>query len=95
MNIKEVVGIGTHGEVMIPEQIRKIEHINAGDLVDVIDVNGAIIIKKIDTDIDVKKAIQEFGSLLRESGYDTREEITRMVDEVKEEVAEEWEEKIN
>ena len=87
MEFENVVKIGKQGEVMIPDQIRKIEHINTGDLVEVIDMKGAIIIKKLNEKIDVKEAIVGFGKLMRESGFNTREKITRMVDEVKEEVA--------
>ncbi len=49
-----------------------------------------VIEKKLDPSKSAFDMLEELGQALRAAGYDTREKIDQLVDEVKLEVTEEW-----
>ena len=59
----EITTITSRGQVTIPQSFREREHIQAGDKLIVKDVNGTILLKKLD-----KNILQSFFKTMEEVG---------------------------
>ncbi|MGB2728473.1 MAG: AbrB/MazE/SpoVT family DNA-binding domain-containing protein [Halobacteriota archaeon] len=88
--VEEIVKIGEKGQIILPEKIREKEGLKIGDLIMINYVDGFIILSKVEKKMDVLDVFAGLGDALREKGYDSEEKITELIDEVKEEVTEEW-----
>lgn len=88
--VEEIVKIGERGQIILPEKIREKEKLRAGDLMMIDYVDGFITLSKVEKKMDVLDVFAGLGEALREKGYDTEAKITELIDEVKEEVTEEW-----
>ena len=53
-------------------------------------MGGFITLSKVEKKMDVLDVFAGLGEALREKGYDSEAKITELIDEVKEEVTEEW-----
>lgn len=94
--VEEIVKIGERGQIILPEKIREKEKLRTGDLMMIDYVDGFIPLSKVEKKMDVLDVFAGLGEALREKGYDTETEakITELIDEVKEEVTEEWVKKL-
>ena len=88
--VEEIVKIGEKGQVILPEKIREKEGLKRGDLMMIGYMDGFITLSKVEKKMDVIDVFAGLGEALREKGYDSEEKITELIDEVKEEVTEEW-----
>jgi AbrB family looped-hinge helix DNA binding protein len=88
--VEEIVKIGEKGQIILPEKIREKEGLKRGDLMILSYMDGFITLNKVEKKMDVIDVFTELGEALREKGYDSEEKITELIDEVKEEVTEEW-----
>ena len=88
--VEEIVKIGEKGQIILPEKIREKERLKRGDLMIIGYMDGFITLSKVEKMRDVIDVFTELGEALREKGYDSEEKITELIDEVKEEVTEEW-----
>lgn len=62
--IEDVIKLGERGQVTIPMSIRKKEKLKAKTLLRVYDVDGLIILKKIDeAPLNIDKTLQTIGNL--------------------------------
>ena len=60
--IDEIVKVGERGQIVIPAKIRKKENINSNSYVRIIDVEGRIVIDKVDAK-PIEKIIESLVSL--------------------------------
>jgi AbrB family looped-hinge helix DNA binding protein len=92
--VEEIVKIGERGQIILPEKIREKEKLKTGDLMMIDYVDGFITLSKVEKKMDVLDAFAGLDEALRERGYDSEEKIKELIDEVKEEVTEEWVKKL-
>jgi len=90
--IQDITRIGERGQITLPSEIRKHENLKKGDFLMVTDLGGMITLRKVEAKPNSWDMFRELGRALKEKGYDTDEKIVKFVDEIKEEVAREWEE---
>ena len=88
--VEEIVKIGEKGRIILPEKIVEKEKLKIGDLMAIGYIDGFITLSKVEKKMDVIDVFTGLGEALREKGYDSEEKIKELVDEVKEEVTEEW-----
>jgi SpoVT / AbrB like domain. len=93
--VEEIVKIGEKGQIILPEKIMGKEKLRTGDLMMIDYVDGFITLSKVEKKMDVLDVFAGLGEALRERGYDSEEKIKELIDEVKEEVTEEWVKKVN
>jgi len=91
--IQDITRIGERGQITIPSEIRKHENLKKGDFLMVTDLGGMITLRKVEAKPNSLDMFRELREELKERGYDTKEKMMKFVDEVKEEVAREWEER--
>ena len=60
--IDEIVKVGERGQIVIPAKIRKKEKINSNSYLRIIDIDGRIVIDKIQTK-SIRKVIDSLTSL--------------------------------
>ena len=86
-----VVTLDPEGKVTLPNAMLKASHLDTGDHLFVIELsNDTIVLKKLDATKNARDLLNELGAALRAAGYDTREKVDQLVDEIKREVTEEW-----
>ncbi len=79
------------GKVSLPPGVIEDIHLATGDWLFVTELSeDSIVLKKLDPSKSAFDMLEELGQALRAAGYDTREKIDQLVDEVKLEVTEEW-----
>ncbi len=84
----KVVKMGKRGDIVIPAEIRKKYGFKPGDLFTIVDVDGVITLCKIKSEGELLTELKHLGILLEKAGYKKKEEVIRLVDEVKEELCE-------
>jgi len=86
-----VVTLDPGGMVMLPREVLKTSRLGTGDLLFVVELSeDTIVLKKLDETKSALDMLQELGVALGAAGYDTREKVDQLVNEVKREVTEEW-----
>ncbi len=86
-----VAVLESDGKVSLPPGVIEDIHLVKGDLLFVSELSAdSIVLKKIDPSKSAIDMLEELGAALRAAGYDTREKVDQLVDEVKLEVTEEW-----
>ena len=88
--IEDAVKVGERGQITLPIEIRRKENIKKGDILIVKDIGGSVNIRKANPEMTLDEVMNKLGKALRESGYDTREKVEKLMKEVKREVADEW-----
>ena len=84
----EVVKMGKRGDIVIPAEIRKKYGFKPGDLFTIIDVEGIITLCKIKSEGELLTELKHLGVLLEKAGYRKKEDVLKLVEEVKEELCE-------
>ena len=84
----EVVKMGKRGDIVIPAEIRRKYGFKPGDIFTIIDVEGVITLCKIKSEGELLTELKHLGVLLEKAGYRKKEDVLKLVDEVKEELCE-------
>lgn len=84
----DVVRMGKRGDIIIPAEIRKKYGFKHGDMFTIIDVDGVLTLCKIKSEGELLTELKHLGALLEKAGYRKKEDILKLVDEVKEELRE-------
>jgi len=84
----DVVKMGKRGDIVIPAEIRKKYGFKPGDLFTIIDVEGVITLCKIKSEGELLTELKHLGVLLEKAGYRKKEDVLKLVDDVKEELCE-------
>lgn len=80
--------MGKRGDIVIPAEIRKKYGFKPGDLFTIIDVEGIITLCKIKSEGELLTELKHLGVLLEKAGYRKKEDVLKLVEEVKEELCE-------
>lgn len=84
----EVVKMGKRGDIVIPAEIRRKYGFKPGDIFTIVDVEGVITLCKIKSEGELLTELKHLGVLLEKTGYRKKEDVLKLVDEVKEELCE-------
>ncbi len=84
----EVVKMGKRGDIVIPKEVRKKYGLKPGDLFALIDVDGVLTLYKVKSEGELLTELKHLGVLLEKAGYKKKEDVLKLVDEVKEELCE-------
>lgn len=88
--LHEVVKVSERGQVTIPSDIREIENIRKGELLEVVYRDGTIIMTKLDRRGNLELALKLLGRGLAAAGYQEKEDILRFSRAVRKKVHQEW-----
>lgn len=88
--LEDVVRVKENGEIALPRMILQNESLKPGDYLSITDMEGVILLRKMEARPTVIDLFKELGSELRQKGYDSREKVDKFIDDVKLEVANEW-----
>lgn len=84
---KEVVKIGEKGQITIPTSIRKQEQLKKGEFLEVIDMDGVMVLSTLEKRGNILLAMKMLGEALESEGYKTNEDIIKLCREVRKEVS--------
>ncbi len=84
----EIVKMGKRGDIVIPAEIRKKYGLKPGDLFTLVDVDGVLMLYKVKSEGELLTELKHLGVLLEKAGYKKKEDVLKLVDEVKEELCE-------
>jgi AbrB family looped-hinge helix DNA binding protein len=84
--VHEVVKVGERGQITIPSGIREREGIRKGELLELIYVDGTILMTKLEKRGSLELALKILGRGLVAAGYREKEDILRFSREVRERV---------
>ncbi len=87
------VTIEEGGKIILPHWIIKKVGLQIGDTLNITNLQGTIIARKSGDSPNTIDFFKELGRSLNASGYNTREKVQSIIDAVKMEVTEEWENK--
>ena len=86
-----VVVLREEGQIILPQGVLEHSRLGIGDLLFVVELSeDTIVLKKLDPSKTALDMLQELGVALRAAGYDTREKVDQLVNEIKREVTDEW-----
>jgi len=88
--IREVVRVGEKGQITIPSEIRRVEGLKKGELLEVTYIDGTVVLMKLDKRGNLKMALELLGKSLRASGIEEKGELLRISREVRKRVHTEW-----
>ena len=89
---QETIILQDGGQITIPDWLIKQTGLQIGEALRITNIRGLIIVHEANG-ISAVDLLEELGKALNESGYTTREKVQSLIDEVKMEVTEEWENK--
>lgn len=87
---QETITLQDGGQITIPDWLIKQTGLQIGEALRITNIRGLIIVHEANG-ISAVDLLEELGKALNESGYNTREKVHSLIDEVKMEVTEEWE----
>ena len=91
--VHEVVKVGERGQITLPSSIREKEDIRKGELLELIYMDGTIVMTKLEKKGNLELALKLLGRGLVAAGYREKEDILKFSEEVRKKVHEEWKEK--
>jgi len=74
LRTNEVVKVGERGQITIPSSIREKEDIRKGELLELIHMDGAIVMTKLEKRGNLELALKLLGRGLIAAGYREKEE---------------------
>jgi len=78
--------MGKRGDIVIPAEIRRKYRFKPGDLFTLIDVDGVLMLYKIKSEGELLTELKHLGTLLEKAGFKNKEDVVKLVNEVKEEL---------
>ena len=84
--MEEVVKIGKRGQITIPTEMRKKESFEEGDFISVSDIEGILILKKLEKKPNALDIFETVGDALLKKGIATKADVLKFTDEIKKEV---------
>ena len=81
--LKEVVKIGEKGQITIPTTIRKQEDLKKGEFLEVVEMDGVIVLSTLEKRGNIFLAMKMLGEALDSKGYRTSEDILKLCKEVR------------
>ena len=86
----EIVKLNERGQITLPKEIRVREDLKKGDVLEVVDLEGIIALRKVGSQPHILDLFRQLGEALIQAGYSSRHKLQVLSDELKEEVAAEW-----
>lgn len=88
--IREIIQIGGKGNITLPVKIQESADLKEGDFLAVNEIDSIVMIRRIKPEVDAFDFFAGFGRRIEEAGYGSKEKRRKLVDEIKEEVTNEW-----
>jgi bifunctional DNA-binding transcriptional regulator/antitoxin component of YhaV-PrlF toxin-antitoxin module len=90
---QSTVTIQEGGQITLPHWLIEKTGLRIGDDLSLANLHGVIIARKAGNDMGAVSLLEELGKSLNRAGYNTKEKVESLIDTVKMEVVEEWENK--
>lgn len=88
----EIVKIGKRGQITIPSEIRKKGRFTRGEYLEIINLDGSLLISRIRKRGNILLALKLLGKKFEEKGY-TEEDILKYAKKIRKEVHAKWKKK--
>ena len=82
---EEIVKLGKRGQITLPNEIRKTEKLKEGDFLEISDVGGILMLRRVEKKPNILDLFKEVGNALKNEGITTREKVLKLVDDIKKE----------